>query len=92
MPPLNDVKRECTTVKREGIQTNGFGYTKENPLDKLAGCDLTLLNPIMKRNIAVITILRAPTCIGVKPTSANFIRINELPQIKERIPRYNHFN
>ena len=57
MPPLNDVKRECTTVKREGIQTNGFGYTKENPLDKLAGCDLTLLNPIMLKDITESSVI-----------------------------------
>jgi len=37
------------------------------------------------------TIRKAPNCIGVKPINPFFMSMNELPQIRERMIKINHF-
>jgi len=50
-----------------------------------------LLNPISIRKTAENKIRNDPSCIGESPTKPRFIKINELPQIKERTINNTHF-
>jgi hypothetical protein len=51
-----------------------------------------LLNPTTIKKIPAKMIRNEPNCIGVKPIRPFFIKINELPQIKERTIRSTHLS
>jgi hypothetical protein len=50
-----------------------------------------LLNPISIRKTAENKIRNDPSCMGESPTKPRFIKIKELPQIKERTINNTHF-
>jgi hypothetical protein len=50
------------------------------------------LNPTTIKKIPAKMIRNEPNCIGVKPIRPFFIKINELPQIKERTIRSTHLS
>ena len=51
----------------------------------------TVGNPTNKIKIPDIKILSAPSCKGVRPIKAFFIKMNELPQITESMIKNVHF-
>ena len=51
-----------------------------------------LLNPIANKKTQAKSIRNEPNCIGVSPINPFFIKIKELPQIKERTVRSTHLS